>query len=91
MISHRIPETIPFSATPKQIADAELPEVEEEAEEDSRRDAADVENGLPAPGLDHDGGKPHPVVDGARTLLHPLEAAQRSRTTTPIGRAVCIF
>lgn len=65
--------------------------MEEEAEEDSRRDAADVENGLPAPGLDHDGGKPHPAVDGARTLLHPLEAAQRSRTTTPIGRAVCIF
>ena len=90
-ISRRIHETIPFSATPKQIADAELSEEEEEAEEDGRRDAAEVENGPPAPLLGHESGMQHPAVDGARTLLHPLEAAQRSRTTTPIGRPVCIF
>ena len=82
---------MPFSATPKPIADAELSEVEEEAEEDDGRDAADEGNEPPAPGLGHDNGMPHPAVDAARTLLHPLEAAQRSRTTTPIGRAVCIF
>ena len=66
--------------------------MEEEAEEDGGRDVAEVENEprAPAPGLDHDSGMPQPAVDGARTLLHPLEAAQRSRTTTPIGRAVCI-
>lgn len=90
-ITDRIPETIPFSATPKQIADAELSVVEEQAEEDGKRDAAEMENAHPVPGLDHDSGRPHPAVNGARTLLHPLEAAQRSRTTTPIGRAVCIF
>lgn len=67
-----------------------MSEVEEEAEEDGGHDAAEVENEPPAPGLDHDSGMSHPAVDGARTLLHPLEAAQRSRTTTPIGRAVCI-
>ena len=89
-ISRRIPETIPFSATPKQIADAELSEEEEEAE-DGGHDAAEVENGPPGPLPDHENGMPHPTVDAARTLLHPLEAAQRSRTTTPIGRAVCIF
>lgn len=89
-ISRRIPETIPFSATPKQIVDAELSEEEEEAE-DGGRDAAEVENGPSAPLPGHESGMPHPTVDAARTLLHPLEAAQRSRTTTPIGRAVCIF
>ena len=89
--TRRIPETIPLSATPKKIADAEMSEVEEEAEEDGERDTAKVENRPPAPGLGHDSGIPHPAVDGVRTLLHPLEAAQRSRTTTPIGRPVCIF
>jgi len=89
-ITRRIPETIPLSATPKKIADAELSEVEEEAVENGGRDEAEEENEPPAPSLDHDSGMPHPAVDGARTLLHPLEAAQRSRTTTPIARAVCI-
>ena len=89
-ITRRIPETIPFSAAPKKIADAELLEVEEKAEENVGRDEAEEESEPPAPGLDHDSGMPHPEVDGARTLLHPLEAAQRSRTTTPITRAVCI-
>ncbi|XP_078349546.1 uncharacterized protein LOC144634467 [Oculina patagonica] len=47
---------------------------------------AEGEDGHPAPGLGSESDIPHPAVSEARTLLHPLEAAQRSRTTTPIGR-----
>ncbi|KAL9965793.1 hypothetical protein ACROYT_G029640 [Oculina patagonica] len=81
----RIPDSIPFSAAPEPIAEVELSEEEEEAE-DGRPDMAEGEDGHPAPGLGSESDIPHPAVSEARTLLHPLEAAQRSRTTTPIGR-----
>ena len=88
-ICGRIPDTIPFSAASEPIAEAELPDEEEEAE-GSRPFVAEVENGHPTHGLEHERDIPHPVVSEARTLLHPLEAAQRSRTTTPIGKTVCL-
>lgn len=90
MIRDRIPDTIPFSAVPEPIAEVELSEEEEEAE-NGGADAAEVEDGHPAPDLGRESDMPHPAVSEARTLLHPLEAAQRSRTTTPIGRTVCVF
>lgn len=68
----------------------ELSEEEEEAE-DGRPEAAEGQSGHPTSRLGPERDILHPAVSEERTLLHPLEAAQRSRTTTPIGRAVCFF
>ena len=84
-ICKRVPETIPFSTSPESLAEAEL-----SGEGTDGRDHAVDE---PRPEDSHEpfvSEAPHPPVDGIRTLLHPLEAAQRSRTTTPSERAVCI-
>lgn len=83
-ICKRVPETIPFSTSPESLAEAEL-SGEEADGRDHAVDAADEPR--PEPFVSE---APHPPMDGIRTLLHPLEAAQRSRTTTPSERAVCI-
>lgn len=81
-----MPDSIPFSASPESLAEAELSD--EEAEDGSHEvpgvaDRPRLDNrrtpGVPEHGVD----LPLPAVSSSRTLLHPLEAAQRSRTTTP--------
>lgn len=47
-----------------------------------------METRQPMPGMEHEIDRVNPPASGARTLLHPLEAAQRSRTTTPMVRGV---
>ena len=87
-ICKRVPETIPFSTSPESLAEAEL-SGEEADGRDHAVDAADEprSEGTHRPVVSE---TPHPPMDGIRTLLHPLEVAQRSRTTTPSERAVCI-
>lgn len=84
----RIPDTIPFPAAPEQIAEAEFSGGEEEEAEPGRTDATEMETRQPMPGMEHEIDRVNPPASGARTLLHPLEAAQRSRTTTPMVRGV---
>ena len=87
-IRKRVPETIPFSTSPESLAEAEL----SGEEADGREHAVDAGD-EPRPEGTHrpvDSEAPHPPTDSIRTLLHPLEAAQRSRTTTSSERAVCI-
>ena len=87
-ICKRVPETIPFSTSPESLAEAELSGEEADGSEHAV-DAADEPRpeDMLGPVVSD---APHPPMDGIRTLLHPLEAAQRSRTTTPSERAVCI-
>lgn len=87
-ICKRVPETIPFSTSPESLAEAELSGEEADGREHAV-DAADEPRpeDMLGPVVSD---APHPPMDGIRTLLHPLEAAQRSRTTTPSERAVCI-
>ena len=102
----RVPDTIPFSASPESLAEAELSEEEVEdgghetpgkAERPRLHEAPDIpirrrlEDRHTVALPEHEIDAPHPAVSSPRTLLHPLEAAQRSRTTTPSGSAVCIF
>ncbi|PFX25843.1 uncharacterized protein LOC111329743 isoform X2 [Stylophora pistillata] len=82
----RIPDTIPFSTTPEQFPEAEF-SGEEEATETGKFDEAEMETGQPRPEIGHELDRVNPPASGARTLLHPLEAAQRSRTTTTMPTA----